>query len=246
MKKKYKVLLILLITFLSLSIFIIEIKGHKTSRVIAEFISRAEFVKVENKTAYYKVVKKYDYENTENIIDSLADEYIGTTGDIYISAKDPLDFFVSKYISKKLRIGHAAIVKSEDATITVEVTGNTGKENNIVKEYDNIWFKKSNVEISVLRVKGVKQAEKEKITDWLEKHYGNPYSSNYFKHSNNKFYCLDLCSEAYKSIGYEIDGGANTTLGSTIINNDNTYIIYYKKKVNKENINYEVYYLSEE
>ena len=246
MRKRYKVLTIIMLMLVFVFIACIEIKGSQVDKVIDEFISRGELVKIENKIAYYKVVRKYDYENTENIIDSLNDVYVGTTGDIYVSAKDPLSFFVTKYMSKNLRMGHGGIVKSEDATITVEVTGNSGRANNVVKEYENKWFQKSNIEITVLRVKGIDIQEKTKLNKWLEDRYGMPYNYNFFKHYNNKFYCFDLCSEAYKSLGYQLDNGYNTTLGGTMIKNEDAYIIYYKKQVNKENINFEVYYLSEE
>ena len=246
MRKKYKILTIILLIFVLLFIACVEFKGSQVDKVISEFVSRGELVKIENKIAYYKVTKKYDYENTENIIDSLDDIYIGTTGDIYVSAKDPASFFVTKYMSKNLRMGHGGIVKSEDATITIEVTGNSGRTNNIVKEYENKWFEKNNIEITVLRVKNMNEERKTKLIEWLENHYGMPYNYNFFKHYKNKFYCFDLCSEAYKSLGYELDNGYNTTLGGTMIKNEDTYIIYYKKQVRKENINYEVYYLSEE
>lgn len=246
MKKRLKVCIIIIVSILVLTISLIEYKGKIVNKEIKTFTERGEFVCVENKIAYYKVLKKYAYEDAKNVINDIADIYVGTTGDIYVSAKDPLDFFVTKYISKRLRIGHGAIVKSDDAKTTVEVTGNSGRDNNVVKEYDNVWFSKSNTEITVLRVKNIGEKEKSQIKDSLEKKYGMPYSYNYFKHSENKYYCFDLCSEVYKEIGYVIDKGANTTLGSTMICDDDTYIIYYKKKVNKTNINYEVYFLSEE
>lgn len=245
--KKYKIILITLFVIIFVMIICIEFEGAKVDNIVEEFTSRGVYQTTENYIAYYKVPKEYIYEDTDNrIVDSYNDIYVGTTGDVYISSKDPLNFFLSEYISNNIRIGHSAIVYSEGAKTTVEVTGNAGKENNVVKEYENDWFKERAKEIIVMRRKDINSEDKRNLQLWLTKQYNKKYNYFFLLHMQNRFYCLDLCSRAYESIGKDIDGKSLATLGSSIIKNEDMYIIYYKKKVNKENINYEVYYLSEE
>lgn len=246
MKKKKVAIILCSIFILFCCIMLVEIEGHNANIKINNFIKRGEYVSTINKTEYYKVVKKYDYEDTKNVIEELEDIYVGSVGDIYISSKDPLDFFLTKYLSKRLRIGHAAIVQSENAKTMVEVTGNSTKENNVVKEVSNTWLEKKNDEITILRAKNINEESKQKIQKSLKEKYGLSYNYLFLVHAENRYYCLDLCSRVYEEIGVDIDQKAIITFGSSMIKNDNTYIIYYKKKVQSDNINYRVYYLSEE
>lgn len=246
MKKKKVVILVCIILVIFCCFLFVEIEGYEANKCIKEFISRGEYVTTINKTEYYKVVKRYKYEDTSNIIDDIEDKYIGTTGDIYISSKDPLDFFLTNYLSKRLRIGHGALVQSEDALTMVEVTGNDSKENNVVKEVPNEWFERKNEEITILRAKNISEENKKDIQNSLNDKCGMPYNYLFLIHAKNRYYCLDLCSRVYEEINNDIDGRTLITFGSSMIKNDNTYIIYYKKKVKSNDINYRVYYLSEE
>ncbi len=245
--KKYKIIMIMLFIIIFVIIVCLEYEGTKVDNIVESFTSRGVYQTTENYIAYYKVPKEYIYEDIDaRIVDSYDDIYVGTTGDVYISSKDPLSFFLTEYISNNIRIGHSAIVYSRDAKTTMEVTGNASKETNVVKEYENDWFKEKAKEIIVMRRKDINAEDKSNLQIWLTKQYNKKYNYLFFLHMQNRFYCLDLCSRAYESIGKDIDGKSLATLGSSIIKNEDMYIIYYKKKVNKENINYEVYYLSEE
>ncbi len=246
MKKKKLAIILCVIFILFCCVLLVEIEGHSANKKINNFIERGVYVATINKTEYYKVVEKYDYENAKNVIKEHEDIYVGSVGDIYISSKDPLDFFLTKYLSKRLRIGHAAIVQSENAKTMVEVTGNSTKENNVVKEVSNTWLEKRNEEITVLRIKNINEESKQKIQNSLKEKYGLSYNYIFLIHAENRYYCLDLCSRVYEEIGMDIDKKAIITFGSSMIKNDNTYIIYHKIKVQNDNINYRVYYLSEE
>lgn len=246
MKKKKIVIIICIILILLCCFLFVEIESHQANKKINNFIERGIYVATINKIEYYKVVKKYDYEDTTNVIDNFEDIYVGSIGDVYISSKDPLDFFVTKYLSKRLRFGHAAIVQSEDAKTMVEVVGNSKKENNIIREVDNTWLEKKTEEITVLRVKNIDPQIKQSLQDDMRKMYGLSYNYLFLIHAKNRYYCLDLCSRIYEGVGVDIDGKPMITLGSSMIKDNDTYIIYYKKKIKSDNANYQVYYLSEE
>lgn len=247
MRKKYKILIIVTLLLLLLCIIYIETIGFITNKEINEFVSRGIYQCTINDIEYYKVIKEYDYENTsDRIVDKVDDNYVGTTGDIYITSKDPLDFFVSEYISNNIRIGHSCIVSDEHAKNIIEIFGNAGKNNNVVKENENNWHDKNMPEMIVLRVKGFDEESKSNLLKELHSIYNKKYNYFFLFHMENRYYCTDLCSRSYKSIGYNIDDGAIMTSGSSMIKDDDTYLIYYKKRVNKNGIKYKVYYLCEE
>lgn len=246
-KSKHKIIVISTLILIVIIVMFLELEGSQTNKIIKDFTTRGIYQTTENYTAYYKVIMEKDYEDASlRVVDEYDDIYVGTVGDVYISSKDPLSFFVTQYISNNIRIGHSAIVNSEDAKTTVEVTGNDSKENNVVKEYENDWFQEECKEVIVMRSKNLDCNKRIKIKEWLIKHYGMRYNYFFLLHMENRFYCLDLCSQAYESIEEDIDGKSIFTFGSSIVQDEDMYIIYYKKKVNKENIKYEVYYLSEE
>lgn len=247
MKRKYKIFILVLSILLIITTIYIEVLGNKTNSSINEFISRGVYQFTDDGVEYYKVIKKYEYENVEDrIVDNYNDKYIGSIGDIYISSKDPFDFFVTEYISNNVRIGHACIVSTENAEKIIDVYGNKSKEENIVKESQNTWHEKNIPEMVVLRVKGFKEENKIEILNYLKASYNKKYNYIFLIHMENRFYCTDLCSRAYESIGFNIDGNAIITTGTSMINDNDTYPIYYKKHVNKKEVKYQVYILSEE
>ena len=100
MKKKKIAIIICFVLILLCCFLFVEIEGHQTNKEIKNFIERGVYVTTINKTEYYKVIKKYDYEDATNVINNFEDIYVGSVGDIYISSKDPLDFFLTKYLFK--------------------------------------------------------------------------------------------------------------------------------------------------
>ena len=244
-KKTFRVILLIILLFL-ISILVVSFsKSSKTDRKIKDFTSRAVYVETIGDTEYYKVIKDKDFEDGTNVLTSHTDKYIGSTGDIYITSTDFTSFFVTKFFIRLLRSGHAGIVAQDDALKTYEIVGNN--KNNKIDVYDNDWSELKNFnEYVVLRVKGVKTEEKEKLANHLESIKGCKYNYFFFLTPKNRYYCTDLVSRAYKdSLDIEISK-ENIVTGANMISSDNTYIIYYKKEVKNSDIRYQVYYLSED
>lgn len=245
-KKIFSIVIIVLAVF-TLSFFItIEASAKKTDDIIEDFISRASFYKREGKTNYYKVSKKYDYEDTNNIIRDENYDYIGTTGDIYITSTNFSPLLITKYICKRLRCGHAGIVYSAGAKELYEIVGNKTREENVVKLYQNDWNDLTSFnETIVLRVKDIKETDKDKIKEHLDSISGYKYNSFVLMHAKGAYYCTDLCTRSYEDVLNINIGKGIISTGCTMIENDNTYLIYYKREVNKEDIRYEVYFLGD-
>ena len=86
------VFVIIILTFVCTN----EVCDVTANSKISSFVNRATLEKIENNIEYYKVSKKYDYEDTTlRIIDEVSDN-IGTTGDIYIISTDWGGFFYYK------------------------------------------------------------------------------------------------------------------------------------------------------
>ena len=76
---------------------------------------------------------------------------------------------------------------------------------------------------------------------------GMKYNYLFFINPKNRYYCTSLVSKCYEeSQTNSISNNNIFVTGASMINNDNTYIIYYKERVNDSNIKYKVYFLSEE
>ena len=193
-----------------------------------------------------EISKEYEYEDINTrIIENYDSNNIGTTGDIYLTSTDWGSSFFTKYICEKLRVGHCGIVYDEQANSLYEIVGNNGK-NNVVKLYDNDWYDLNNFnEMIVLRVKDIDSEDRDEIKAYLDKIAGSKYNFFFIFHMKNRFYCTDLATEAYKRCFKTNINKFFISTGSSMIKDDNTYLIYYKREVNKENIKYEVYYLGD-
>ena len=246
------IIVIFLITFLIVSGFIIQ-SGKKTKSIIEDFKNRGELVYVYEGIEYYKVKKEHEYEDTSNRIYSTSsvlddsktftDKKIGTTGDVYITSNDPFGTMYTKWASKRIKIGHCGIVYDEYADTMVEVYGN--KVDNIVDKHENDWNELSKNELIIIRKK--EYINKKEIIDWLDSKMGLKYNYLFFLNPKNRFYCTSLVSKCYEETqDNHISNNNIFVTGASMINNDNTYIIYYKEKVNELDINYRIYFLSEE
>lgn len=246
-KKKRIFLIILIVLLLLIALFFIEVgvKSKACDKEIEAFKERGEYDCTIGTVEYYKVIKKYDYEDVESrIVNKADDRYIGTTGDVYVLNTDPLGTIFTEELSRKLWFGHSGIVYSSDAKKVIEVVGNVSKEENIVKEYYNDWYEVNIKEFAVLRVKGTNETDKENIKTWCDEQKGKKYNYFFVAHLKDAFYCLDIASRAYQEIGKDIDGNFNITLGSDMISDDDTYLIYYKEIVyGVDLLDYRVYYL---
>lgn len=256
--KTFKVLISILAIFLILFGFmsvLINHKGNIVINVVESFKTRGEYVSTEtirnditNKDetiAYYKVVALASYEkDTEKIYnDSYTDKSIGTTGDIYLTTSDPFGLMYTKWMSKKIYIGHSGIVYSADGTEVAEVYGNTS--NNKVDTYQNDWFDTKNDAFIILRSKDY--INKKEIQNWIDENKGDKYNYLYFLKTKNRYYCTDLVSRCYEETqDNPISNKKIFVTGESMISNYNTFVIYYKEKSNTQGVDYNVYYLSEE
>ena len=251
MKKIYKrmgYVLIILLLLVTIFIFDISIESNSIDNSIFEFISRGVYVDSIDNFNYYKVSKKYGYEDCSNICDDYTDINIGTIGDIYISNRDPLgDFFITEWISKRAWIGHAGIIYDQEAKKMVEIVGNDTKENNVVKIYNNTWLTKDSLEYVVLRVKDINDQDKKNIVTECDKILGCKYDYTFLLGGSKRFYCTNLVSYIYKKIDVKLNKDMLFTTGSDMIISENTYMIYYRMKYVKDNkVYYNIYYLDEE
>ena len=239
----FSILLIFIIVFIST----VEVEATHANKAIEEFIARGEYLYTEDKTEYYIVRKQYDYENTDlRIVDIPNDGYVGTIGDIYFTDTDFGSNFITKYVCRKLRVGHCAVVASPKAEFNYEIVGNVSKEEDVVKIYENDWKDLINYhEYIAIRIKGMNEDKQNQLLLQFQKMEGRPYNYFVFAHIKNKYYCSDMATEAYKDVfGLNINNFFIST-GASMITNDNTYLIYYKREVNKDDIEYQVYFLGD-
>ena len=241
--------LIIIILFLFM-IFVVDgyIESSHINKEIKDFKERGELVYQTDNTNYFQVLKKYDYEDTKNVIRDYENINIGTTGDIYISDRDPAhNFFITKWMSKQTWIGHLGLVFDQDATKTVEIVGNKTIKENVVRIYNNNWMNVSSPRYLVMRVKDINNTQKERLIEAANNVLGCGYNYTFIFQNNKKFYCSNLITHIYKKIGIELNEDHFLTTGSDIITNEQTYIIYYKETIIKQGKKlYNVYFLKEE
>lgn len=249
MKVKKVFLIVVLILFIISLVCVIatEASSFKARSEIKEFVKRGVLVYTSENTRYYKITKKYEYEDINNIISDYSDNYIGTTGDIYITCTDWGSSVITTYLCRRLYVGHAGLVSRTDASKLYEVVGNRKASDNVVKEYDNDWYElKHFKEEIILRVKEMDDSKKDKLISYVDSIKGANYNPFFLAHIKDKYYCTDLITRTYSdSLDIDISKGGITT-GAKMIENSNTYIIYYKREVNDGNIKYEVYFLGDE
>ena len=129
----------------------------------------------------------------------------------------------------------------------VEIVGNDTKENNVVKIYENDWLTKDSLEYIILRVKNLDNSNKISIVNESDKILGSKYDYTFLCGGNKRFYCTNLVSYIYKKLDIKLNKDMLFTTGSDMITSDNTYMIYYREKIVKDNkVYYNIYYLDEE
>ena len=254
MNKIIKLLKKLIICFIFLLVFIIifvidcVFESVQINDKVNAFISRGVLTYENENKHYYKVIKKYDYEDISYpIIRDFSSSNVGSTGDIYISNRNPIELNLVGYISKHIYIGHSALVYDELANNTIEVIGNGKKEENCVKLWDNKWIYEKSPNFIFLRVKGMNDNLKDKFINECDKIMGEDFNYNFLFNNNKKHYCSELVTYLYNKLGYNLNNDYYASTGADYITNDNTYIIYYQEKVilnNKTHFN--IYYLAGE
>ena len=264
MKKLKKVLIsILSILLIIILIFISNglIERAFVNRDIKDFINRSVFVTKIGDTNYYKVIANND-EDTSRVFDiNDKNYYIGTTGDIILTNRNPLkysDLLITKSIvgvfSKTMFLGHASLVVTDDGAVIVEITDHINSDNEFIKEEigvkysQNTWITDDDGSpyIIGLRVKGIDESIKENLLEFISNNIGKPYN-HIFIHQKDKFYCTDLVSRAYNYSGININYDWFFTTGCDLLVSRQTYIIFIReKKIVRGETFYNVYYLSEE
>lgn len=244
--KLFSFFIILLLFF---TIFIIDgcIENNILNKEINDFKKRGQLIYINDNVNYYEISPKYEYEDSKNIVRGYDNINIGTTGDIYITDRNPInDFFITDWLSKLTWIGHCGLIYNEEGTLMTEIVGNRKRKDNVVKIKENDWFNNDSKHSIVLRVKDISNNDKEKIQYESRKVLGCRYNYSLIFSSNKSFYCSDLVTHIYEKIEINLNSDYFFSTGSDIISNDNTYIIYYKERVDtKEKTYYNVYYLKD-
>lgn len=246
--KKIMSLLIILLIFVFIFIADSVIESNQITEKVNKFKERGELVYEYGTKHFYKVLKAYDYEDTSSpILREYSGSKVGTTGDIYISNRDPLGFFLLEYISKYIYIGHSGMVYDEKAENTVEVVGNLKHEDNVVKTWKNSWLYGESPNYIFLRVKGMDDEKKVRFKEECDKLMGQSFNYNFICKNKKKHYCSELVSYVYDKLGYNLNKDYYATTGADYIINDETYIIFYQEQYVKESqIHYNIYYLAGE
>ena len=262
----YKVLnILLLVVFVAVYIFIANgfIEKAIVNKEIEDFKNRGIYIehRVINKQVVkmYKVVKKYDYEDTSRpvytYIKSIDDYYLGSKTDITITSRNPMrnaemalvretcGFFANNFY-----LGHATMNITDDGSEYIESVGNNVDNKVIISP--NTWIKTEvrggddTNRIVGLRLKNTTNEIRDKIVDSLVEKVGCEYNYNFFIPYKDKYYCTDLLTRTLSEHNYNINYDGMFAIGNDIILDNETYLIYYIERV--ESGVFEFYYLSEE
>lgn len=243
-------------------IFLVNGFGEKifVNKKIQEFKSRAIYVASDPnlKTHYYKVLAKYDYEDTTRNIFDQENRIIGSKTDIIITNRNPmrdnptLNIPIG-FLATNFYVGHATINSTDSGDRMYEVLGNsiTPEENQVI-ESSNDWLiiedylkeRSESPNIIGLRVKNTTEDQRNKVVEYLKKQEGKTYNFTFLFNRHNTFYCTDLVSRAFKHAGINVNYDYLATTGNDIIMSKNTYIIFYRETLivnGKKEFN--IYYL---
>lgn len=257
---KRVILIILLVMSTAFSIFVFNGFIEKTTvdTDINAFKERGVFVETIDNNSYYKVKAK-DSEDGKGVFDyQSGTNYIGTTGDIIITNRNPLRYsksFITRnivnFFSKNMFIGHATYNVSSDGSMMVEITDHYiggGVDEEGVKYSPNNWIELDDGSPMIvgLRVKGIDDETKEQLKRFAVENIGKEYN-RYFIKRQNKFYCTDLVTRAYESAGIYLNYDGFFVTGNDMIVCKETYIIFIREKVEIDGEDhYNIYYLVEE
>lgn len=258
-KKVFIVLLSILIVFITNGF----IEKAVVNRDLKEFKARGIYTFSEGGNNFYKVIKKYDYEDTKQVYNPLDKyQYIGTTGDIILTSRNPMRYSrswlvenVCGFFSKNFFVGHSSLIVSDDGAIMAEITaheivdGENVDENSGVRIVINDWINADDGSeyILGLRVKNASSEDIEEVVDYVYDNLGKKYNYSFLFFRKNRYYCTDLVSRAYKAAGININYDYLVTTGNDMIVSSNTYLVFCREKVvNNGNTEYNIYYLCEE
>lgn len=211
------------------------------------------------KVSYYKVHKKYEYEDNDRHVydvDKYSENYIGSKTDIILTSRNPLRMSdlaivrdVAGFFSKNFFIGHATINISDDGSKCIESVGNDDGFKG-VRVVENTWIDTevrygNDAQIIIgLRLKNTNEKMREEICNNLMKLEGKKYNYFLLFYNRNKYYCTDLISRTLKKSKIKVNYDGVYTTGNDIIISNETYIIFICERVKDGYFN--IYYLGEE
>ena len=231
---------------------------------IDSFKDRAEYIGEDpyrENVHYYKVPKKYDYEDTSRNTFDVNTRIVGSKTDVIITNRNPmrgvdiLDPMVG-FLANNFFVGHSSMNTTDDGKRMIEVIGNSGTpENNTVVETYNDWIstedrlgsKSVSPIIIGMRIKDTTEEQRDKMVEYAYDQIGKGYNYTFIFNRANTFYCTDLVSRAAKHAGLHINYDHFSTTGNDMIISKNTYIFFLRETVivNGEKI-FNVYYLDNE
>ncbi len=252
----------LLLIILSLLI-VFSINGYiekiRVDNEFSDFKKRGEFVMTIDDTNYYKVTKKYNWEDPEqtyNIDDPM--QIIGKKGDMILTNRNPLKEVdipivpsIVQVIARDFFCGHGTINSTDDGLNIIEVMGDvtSDREETGVKVNFNDWILADDGSpyIVGMRVKNVTKEQIDTAISYAEKQIGKPYNYSFLFFRYKSFYCTDLLSRAYREANIGINYDYLATTGNDIILSKNTYIFFLREKIEVDGqTKYNIYFLSEE
>ncbi len=190
-------------------------------------------------TKFYIVPRETWQDDKPSYIKKGSKFYPGYSGDIMVAldsafpnvpvVNELITFFVG---------GHAALrafpYQDNDNNITkydvIETTGLSEYEDGNVVEYTdgNYWMDINyKTRFIGLRVKATKEQKEAAFKESLS-YLGHPYNFTFLFNTKNTKYCSDIMSQAYKSVGIELNNDNGVTTIQDLIISKNTYISIYK------------------
>ena len=262
-KKFIKISINTLLVIIGLTLIFL-INGHTEkfiiNRQINEFKERAVYVGEDPNLInvhYYKVSKKYDYEDNSRNTYTTTTRIIGSKTDVIITNRNPMRGVVGLdplvgYLASNFFVGHSTMNANDQGTLMYEVVGNsTTPEENAVIKSSNDWssyLKDTQSPIIVgVRIKDTTSEQRDKMVEYASMQVGKGYNYTFLFNRENTYYCTDLISRAAKYAGLNINYDYFATTGNDMIISKNTYIFFYRdiEVVDGKNI-FNVYYLENE
>lgn len=233
--KFYKIFsLTFLILFIAFTVNGI-VENFVVRKQIKDFMSRGIYIEPSQEfdydsdfVRYYMVKKKYDHEDIDVHNYDFKSNFVGTTGDILLTNRNPLpELEFLKPIVKFFWLGHSAIITDDMGKYMIEIVGNDSLESNEVRESVNDFGSVYNGEAVGVRVKNITNEQKANIITVTDKYYGKKYNFLFIIKLVNRFYCLDLVSRILEEVDIKVNYDFWITTGSDMIVSSSTYIFYY-------------------
>lgn len=174
-------------------------------------------------------------------------KYYGSSGDLLLGLKSAIEGIpvVEEFITYNFG-GHAASVCYEYYGDKINYEPNQVIESSTVYEEGVVvvngeYWKDNNYRDQVIGVRlKVSEEKKKKAFEYMVSKVGLDYNNLFIFNTKNSFYCTDLISRAYETVGIDLNYDGFYTSVQDLIASDETYIFFYKEY--KKGIEY-YYYL---